>query len=498
MLIKKQKKIKMKLKSLIFFLHICKFCSCNISHLPVHRFDALSDVETSNTNVTFEKWIDLDRNETRMSHMSKERHYREEPKKLEITVALKDESDTSMMKGDTKRVVYRVVTSQSVVGKNFVLTFKADQNIVNLTNLNAKNEIQLHVNSTTLYFAIFVKALNIGKTNIEITNVNESEANLSNKSHHRQNASMSHQNEYLRKDRVISSDDVSHSTLMISVYKSEDVKLMSISMGWIYFSSWVVIFWPQIYCNWKKKSVIGLNFDYLAIVLTDLSLYTVYNVGLYCSKDIQREYKIKHDTEVIPVKLNDVLFGILGVSACIIVIIQCTMYKSGNQTISRTCKVILGVIFLFLVVVVAITLLTDALQWIDLLTYMSFVKIFTCKKYVPQIYMNFQRRSTSGFSVGSIFCDFNGGLFSMGQMIADSYNFDDWSSFTGNPTKFIVGFFTLVFDLVIILQHFVCYKNAIPFEQIPSGEDEESINQNDENLNFVTTSSGTGHVNMTQ
>ena len=31
-----------------------------------------------------------------------------------------------------------------------------------------------------------------------------------------------------------------------------------------------------------------------------------------------------------------------------------------------------------------------------------------------------------------------------------------------------------------------------------SGEDEESINQNDENLNFVATSSSTGLVNMTQ
>ena len=74
----------------------------------------------------------------------------------------------------------------------------------------------------------------------------------------------------------------------------------------------------------------------------------------------------------------------------------------------------------------------------------------------------------------------------MGQMIADSYNFDDWSSFSGNPTKFIVGFFTLVFDTVIILQHFVCYRNSVAFEKIPN-EEEERVDQNDENLNVVTT-----------
>ena len=99
--------------------------------------------------------------------------------------------------------------------------------------------------------------------------------------------------------------------------------------------------------------------------------------------------------------------------------------------------------------------------------------------------MNFQRRSTSGFNVSSIFCDFNGGLFSIGQMIADSYNFNDWSSFSGNPTKFIVGVFTLIFDIVIILQHFICYRNAIPFEEIPS--EERSDDDNEDKFTNMTT-----------
>ena len=481
----------MELKTLLLIFHLCKVCICNSNHLP--NLDIISQLNTkslsANTNLT--NLQHSCSNGTPKLPFLQERRYHETPQTLEITVALKDESDTSLMKGDTKKVVYRVAANKSAVGHGFVLTFKTDQDVVNLTNLDARNEIRLYANSTTFYFAIFVKALNVGKTNIEITRVNESmdlfETKISNQT---QNEFQHRRYRTLRNFEAskheMTSGDVSHSTLMISVYKSEDVKMLSISMGWIYFISWVVIFYPQIYCNWKNKSVIGLNFDYLAIVLTDLSLYTVYNVGLYFSKDVQREYKIKHDTEVIPVKINDVLFGILGDSACLIVIIQCTLYKAGGQRISRTCQLILGIIFIFLIVVVAITLFTDFLQWIDLLTYMSFVKIFTCTKYVPQIYMNFQRRSTSGFSVGSIFCDFNGGLFSMGQMIADSYNFDDWSSFSGNPTKFIVGFFTLVFDTVIILQHFVCYRNSVAFEKIPN-EEEERVDQNDENLNVVTT-----------
>ena len=399
---------------------------------------------------------------------------------LDIKIAMKDESDTSMMKGETIPVVYQVMANELLINHRFILTFASDQGIVNLTNLNAESQMVLTINATISYFTIFLKAINIGTTKVEISAINDSRnrSRISNSKNvkHLRGVEIAGSSTHLDGDHVW--NDFSHSTIMVSVYTSEMVRKLSIAMGWIYFSSWVIIFYPQIYSNWKAKSVVGLNFDYLAIVLTDLSLYTVYNVGVYSSRSIQREYKDKHDTEVIPVKLNDVLFGILGVSACLVVIIQCTIYKSGNQKISRTCKMILAIILLFLVVVTGITFLTNVLEWIDLLTYMSFVKIFTVTKYVPQVYMNFQRRSTSGFSVSSIFCDFNGGLFSIGQMCADSYNFDDWSSFSGNPTKFIVGVFTLIFDIVIILQHFVCYRNAIPFEEIPSEGRGEDHNQN--------------------
>ena len=96
--------------------------------------------------------------------------------------------------------------------------------------------------------------------------------------------------------------------------------------------------------------------------------------------------------------------------------------------------------------------------------------------------MNFKRQSTSGFSVGVVICDFSGGMFSMLQMIVDSYNFEDWSSFSGNPTKFIVGLFTLVFDVIMIMQHYFCYRDAPHWEEIPSGD------ENDENCNSKSIS----------
>ena len=43
----------------------------------------------------------------------------------------------------------------------------------------------------------------------------------------------------------------------------------------------------QIYENWKRKSVIGLNFDFLGLNIIGFSLYGLFNIGLYWIKPIQ-------------------------------------------------------------------------------------------------------------------------------------------------------------------------------------------------------------------
>ena len=41
-----------------------------------------------------------------------------------------------------------------------------------------------------------------------------------------------------------------------------------------------------------------------------------------------------------------------------------------------------------------------------------------------------------------------------------SLNTDDWLSIFGDPTKFGLGFFSICFDLVFILQHYVLFRKA--------------------------------------
>ena len=41
---------------------------------------------------------------------------------------------------------------------------------------------------------------------------------------------------------------------------------------------------------------------------------------------------------------------------------------------------------------------------------------------------------------------------------------DDWSSMYGDPTKFGLGVFSILFDTLFIVQHYVIYRNNSPYE----------------------------------
>ena len=72
--------------------------------------------------------------------------------------------------------------------------------------------------------------------------------------------------------------------------------------------------------------------------------------------------------------------------------------------------------------------------------------------------MNYSRKSTVGWSIGNVMLDFTGGFFSIGQMFIISYNNNDWGSIFGDPTKFGLGLFSVLFDIFFMLQHYIFYR----------------------------------------
>jgi len=86
--------------------------------------------------------------------------------------------------------------------------------------------------------------------------------------------------------------------------------------------------------------------------------------------------------------------------------------------------------------------------------------VATLVKYMPQVFVNYRRQSTEGWSIWQVLLDITGGILSMVQLVIDASFQGDWSGITGNPTKLGLGYISIFFDIIFIIQHYVLYKGA--------------------------------------
>ena len=103
---------------------------------------------------------------------------------------------------------------------------------------------------------------------------------------------------------------------------------------------------------------------------------------------------------------------------------------------------------------------------LDAVYTIGFIKVLiTVVKYIPQAHLNFQRKSTVGWSIHNILLDSAGGVLSLAQLFLDSALSGDLLGGTfGNPMKMGLGVVTLGFDGIFIAQHFVWYRGNNPVD----------------------------------
>ncbi|XP_049910967.1 cystinosin isoform X2 [Epinephelus moara] len=268
--------------------------------------------------------------------------------------------------------------------------------------------------------------------------------------------------------------DLSSSSVRIhfKVIHSNVLSVINQVIGWIYFLAWSVSFYPQAWENWRRKSVVGLNFDFLALNLTGFIAYSVFNIGLFWVPYIQEEFLKKNPNGINPVNANDVFFSLHAVLLCLVYICQAAVYERGGQRVSWIAMFLLAVGWTFALVSLILAAVRQ-ITWLDYLYYFSYIKLaVTLIKYVPQAYMNYKKQSTEGWSIGNVLLDFTGGTLSILQMILQSYNNDEWRLIFGDPTKFGLGLFSVVFDILFMTQHYCLYRQ--PPQYVPvTGEEEE-------------------------
>ncbi|XP_059151677.1 cystinosin-like [Physella acuta] len=256
-----------------------------------------------------------------------------------------------------------------------------------------------------------------------------------------------------------------------SVYRSNHTVMHSLAIdytasviGWIYFAAWTLSFYPQVIINWRRKSVVGLSFDFVLFNVTGFIAYSCFNVGLYWIPSIKEEYFKDNEDGVSPVQINDVIFALHALAVSLFIALQCVIYERGHQKISTWSKVFLCGVVLY-VIISSILTLTSHMTWLDFLYNFSYIKlVVTFLKYTPQAYFNFKRKSTVGWSIGNVLLDFIGGWLSILQMFLLAYNGDDWDSIFGNVTKFGLGVVTIIYDSIFLVQHYVLYRGKASYQ----------------------------------
>ncbi|XP_063604802.1 cystinosin-like [Penaeus indicus] len=233
-------------------------------------------------------------------------------------------------------------------------------------------------------------------------------------------------------------------------------------LGWIYTIAWDISFFPQIIHNWRRKSVIGLSFDFLTFNFIGFFSYFIFNMGLLWIDEIQAEYFDRNPTGVLHVRLNDVIFPLYALVCTAIQIVQCFFYeREPQQRVSTTCRIISAVLIVSALIGCVVVPLVDSLLWLDLFYWLSYIKlIITAIKYTPQLWENYQRKSTAGWSIYQVILDFTGGSLSLVQMFLLAGNYNDWLSILTDPAKLGLGLLSIFFNIFFFIQHYCLYKNS--------------------------------------
>jgi len=236
--------------------------------------------------------------------------------------------------------------------------------------------------------------------------------------------------------------------------------VISSVIGWIYFLAWTISFYPQIWLNWRRKSVVGLAFDYIVFNVIGFACYSAFNLAFYFSSIIQDQYKEQNNGKENLVQINDVFFAVHAFAATVVTIAQIIFYEKGGQRVSKVC-ILLSLCGILSIIIVAIVAAVNKIQWLWFFYYLSYVKLaISFLKYCPQVFLNFRRKSTIGWNIWNVLLDFTGGLLSVLQLLFDGWRTDNWTGVSGDPVKFGLGFMSMVFDLIFMVQHYGFYRHS--------------------------------------
>jgi len=110
---------------------------------------------------------------------------------------------------------------------------------------------------------------------------------------------------------------------------------------------------------------------------------------------------------------------------------------------------------------------------------------FDLFQVIPQLYLNFQRKSTEGWSIDAIWMDFAGGVLSVVQMLLYCVMDGDNTQLTGNIPKLLLSCESLSIDTIFVFQHYILYP-VLQRTLVSKRAADDSVETDDANKQLIT------------
>jgi len=218
-------------------------------------------------------------------------------------------------------------------------------------------------------------------------------------------------------------------------------------LGTISTLAWSISFYFQVWEVVKVKSSKGLSINFIFLNFIGFYFYTTYNIYGY----------IFESSFSNQVHLTDVIFAS---HALLLICIQfgCLMYYPRGDNHLSYFWVPFGIATIVATALYGIAWDSSNEAVVKFMGIMKVVISFV--KYCPQVYLNWKRKNTEGWSLENVLLDFTGGVLSFLQIYVDYLNGESQNLFDGglNIAKFLLSIVSIVFDLIFMFQHFILYN----------------------------------------
>lgn len=229
-----------------------------------------------------------------------------------------------------------------------------------------------------------------------------------------------------------------------------------------YYIFSIVSVYPQIFLQFLRLSVVGLDMDYVCFNFVGYLSYGIYTVFMYILAG-SYESSGENPHEGFSVTLPESMYALHGLIISTLLGLQAIKYHGIDKRVSVIGKELIsfyGIVLAFGFLLVKF----NVMQYRDFLFVCHYIHIAsTSTKYIPQLYKNYVIKSTFGWSIWTSNLELIGCISLISSILLTSYNYDDWMNIATNVLFWMACAISLQ-HIAFIIQHYFVYKKWLEFD----------------------------------